>query len=113
MKLSDSMNRFMENDVVNKVEKSIWESLFIVEDGVISLSLRTMSVLFSLLITGGLLYCLKLYCAQNDCSSQKFPLVDDVLLFDEQANRIFLFLTTCFMWGVHQANIRAFYRMMY
>lgn len=40
-------------------------------------------------------------------------MVEEVLLFDEQANRIFLFVTTCFMWGVHQANIRAFYRTMY
>ncbi len=95
------------------MEKSIYDSIFVIEDGVISISLKSMSLLFSVLMTGGLLLGLYLYCGANECSQTVFPMVEDTLIFDEQANRIFLFITTCFMWGVHQANIRAFYRMMY
>ncbi len=40
-------------------------------------------------------------------------MVEYALLNDQLANRIFIFLTTCYMWGVHQANIRAFYRTLY
>lgn len=58
----DDIKKFLDSDIVKKVEKSILESIFVVEDGVISFSLRAMSIIFSLLLTGVLAYSAKLYC---------------------------------------------------
>jgi hypothetical protein len=86
------------------------------EDGVISVSLRNLTIFCSLLITATLL--LILYASCNDgtgnyvCTLEKWPMISDVIN-QEMYNRTFILLTAIFMFGVQQVNLRAFYKMMY
>ena len=77
------IKKILDGPVVQAVEKSIVQSIFVVENGVISFSLRALSILFSVLMTGGLLYTLKKYCESNECTTSSFPMVEDTLIFDE------------------------------
>ena len=85
-----------------------------IEDGVISFSLKGMSILFSLLISVTLLYMLYASCSDGtfECDLKDFPMVSNVIAL-EMNTRIFLLLTCIFMFGVNQVNIRAFYKKLY
>ncbi len=59
-----------------------------------------------------------LYLSRNDgagryvCTYAKWPMISDVIN-QEMYNLTFILLTAVFMYGVHQANLRAFYKMLY
>lgn len=94
--------------------KSIFARFFIIQDGVISLSLRDMTVVCSSLISVSLLVMLYFSCNNHDfeCTLTDFPMVSTVIalpLYD----RAFIILTTILMFGVQQVNIRAFYKKLY
>jgi hypothetical protein len=86
------------------------------EDGVISISLKNFTIASAGAISLALLSIL--YASCNDgtgeyvCSYAKFPMVSDVIC-QEMYNRIFILLTATFMFGVQQANIRAYYKKLY
>ena len=75
-----------------------------------------MTIVSALSITVALL--LILYFSCNDgtgryvCTYAKWPMISDVIN-QEMYNRTFIFLTAVFMYGVQQANLRAFYKMLY
>jgi len=97
-------------------KKSGWFSkFFILEDGVISLSLRDMTVILSLGMSATLLAMGYLSCTDGTfvCNAQRFPMISDVIISKEMYNRVFLLMTTIIMFGVQQVNIRAFYKKLY
>ena len=83
--------------------KSFFATWFVMEDGVISISLRNLTISCSLLITVTLL--LILYASCNDgtgryvCTLEKWPMISDVIN-QEMYNRTFILLTAIFMFGV-------------
>jgi hypothetical protein len=96
--------------------KSFFETWFVMEDGVISVSLRNLTIACSALISVTLL--LILYASCNDgtgdyvCTLEKWPMISDVIN-QEMYNRTFILLTAIFMFGVQQVNLRAFYKLLY
>jgi hypothetical protein len=96
--------------------KSWFAQWFVVEQGVISICLRNMTIVCGVSITVALL--LILYFSCNDgtgryvCTYAKWPMISDVIN-QEMYNRTFILLTAVFMYGVQQANLRAFYKMLY
>jgi hypothetical membrane protein len=96
--------------------KSFFASWFALEDGVISISLRNLTITCSVVISITLL--LILYASCNDgtdryvCTLEKWPMISDVIN-QEMYNRTFILLTAIFMFGVQQVNLRAFYKLLY
>jgi hypothetical protein len=84
-------------------QKSFFAQWFVMEDGVISVSLRNLTITCSLVISVTLL--LILYFSCNDgtgryvCTFEKWPMISDVIN-QEMYNRIFILLTAIFMFGV-------------
>ena len=94
--------------------KSTFSKFFIVEDGVISTSLKDQTVLFAVgisiaLIAMGTVSCVK---GEFECSLSNFPMVSDVLAL-HMYDRTFIILTTIMTFGVQQVNIRAYYKKLY
>jgi Frag1/DRAM/Sfk1 family len=87
-----------------------------VEDGVISVSLRNLTIVSALSITLALILILIASCNDGTgryvCTIQKWPMISDVIN-QEMYNRTFILLTAIFMYGVQQVNLRAFYKMCY
>jgi hypothetical protein len=69
----------------------------------------------SLSITVSLLYDLHTACTEgmDDCSIEKFPTISRTIASKEEFNRVFLLLVTGLMYGVYQAVIRSFFKMLY
>ena len=78
--------------------------------------MRNLTISGALSITVALLAIL--YASCNDgtghyqCTYERFPMVSDVIC-QEMYNRVFILLTAIFMFGVQQANIRAYYKKLY
>ena len=89
---------------------------FVMEQGVISISLKNLTIVSALSISVTLLYIL--YASCNDgtgryvCTYERFPMISDVIN-QEMYNRVFILLTAIFMFGVQQVNIRAYYKQLY
>ena len=104
-----------EKKKVNE-DSSFFEKWFVMEKGVISISLRNLTITCSLVISVVLL--LILYASCNDgtgryvCTLDKWPMISDVIN-QEMYNRTFILLTAIFMFGVQQVNLRAFYKQLY
>ncbi len=100
----------------NVGEKSAFSSWFVVEEGVISISLRSITIFFSVFITAVLLVMLYLSCNDGTgdykCTIQDWPMISDIVV-QEMYDRTFLLLTAVFMFGVQQVNLRAFYKQLY
>ena len=86
------------------------------EEGVISVSLRNLTIVCSLVITVTLLLILFFSCNDGSgkyvCTLEKWPMISDVIN-QEMYNRTFILLTAIFMFGVQQVNLRAFYKLLY
>jgi hypothetical protein len=99
-----------------KEGKSFFSSWFIVQDGVISLSLRSLTIFYAALISVTLVAILIASCndgtGRYQCTFAEFPMISDVIC-QEMYNRIFILLTATYMFGVHQVNLRAFYKQLY
>ena len=80
---------------------SIFSKWFVVEEGVISLSLKDFTVLFSLIVTLTLLMMLWQSCQAGnfECTIEKWPMISDVIN-QEMYIRVFILLMTMFMFGV-------------
>jgi hypothetical protein len=96
--------------------KSYFSEWFVTQDGVISFSLKNMTILFGLGITVTLVAILYASCndgtGQYVCTWQEWPMISDVIC-QEMYNRTFILLTAVFMFGVQQSNQRAFYKQLY
>lgn len=86
------------------------------EEGVISLSLRSLTLVFSSAVTATLLLILVASCNDGTgkyvCTLQDWPMISDVIN-QEMYTRIFILLTVIFMFSVQQANVRAYYKQLY
>ena len=73
-----------------------------------------MTVFFSVVIT--LMFMGMAYSACNnqivECDSHKWPMISDILAMHVY-DRVFIFMTTFFMLGVMQVNMRAYYKKVY
>ena len=82
----------------------------------IEISLKNFTILAGLSISVALIAILIASCNDGTgdyvCTLEKWPMISDVIC-QEMYNRIFLLLTTIFMFGIQQANIRAFYKQLY
>jgi len=84
------------------------------ENGVISFSLRDITIVSGLSITVSLLWMLYVTCTDGtfECSLTAFPMVSNVIGL-KMYDRTFLFMTTVLMFGANIGNIRAFYKKLY
>ena len=83
--------------------KSLFEPFFVIEDGVISLSLKNLTVIGCLLISGSLLSMLYMTCTNGyldklDCT-ERLPMISDVICLPIY-DRIFCILTIFYTLGV-------------
>ena len=105
----------------NHYRETYLNGLIVVNDGVVSFSLKDMSFLISVIVTGLLMYLLYTSCQNPDvipnhqieCQAYNFPWVSEVVSQTNMSNRLFILSTTILMWGVNQQNIRAYYKMLY
>jgi len=93
-------------------EKSSFSQWFVVEDGLISLSLKQLTIFGSALVTATLLLILVASCndgtGQYVCTFEQWPMISDVIN-QEMYTRVFILITAVFMFSVQQVNVRAFY----
>ena len=87
---------------------------FVAEEGVISLSLKDMTLIGSSLCSALLLYMGWHACSTNavTCTDQKWPFIADILALHPY-DRYFMFITSFFMLVVMQANMRAYFKKVY
>ncbi|TNV86768.1 hypothetical protein FGO68_gene16367 [Halteria grandinella] len=97
-------------------KKSVFERWFVDEDGSISVSLRNLTIVSALSVSVSLLTMLYFSCNDGTgeyvCTYEKFPMISDVI-HQEMYDRTFLLITTIFMYGVQQVNIRAYFKKLY
>ena len=84
------------------------------EDGVISISLKDLSLVMSLLFTVTIIGMGMRVCDRQllKCDKEQWPMISDIIslhMFD----RVFIFMTTFFMLGIMQVNMRAYYKKVY
>mmetsp|Transcript_9723 Transcript_9723/g.7330 ORF Transcript_9723/g.7330 Transcript_9723/m.7330 type:complete len:91 (+) Transcript_9723:199-471(+) len=84
-----------------------------VQDGVICLSLKDLTLIGCFAVTGTLLYMLYKACSEDmvECTYPVLPMISDVICLPFY-DRIFCILTTFFMFTVFQADARAFYHKL-
>ena len=87
---------------------------FALEDGVISVSLKNLTLVLSIIVTAVLLGMLYQSCTDGsvECNSTVWPMISDIICLHFY-DRIFMFLSTFFMLGVMQVNMRAYYKKVY
>lgn len=100
-------------------EFSMFKNFFHIQDGIISLSLRNLTVVSCLAITASLLGMLYITCDILETENCKLwemppelPMVSTVIaypIFD----RIFCLLAGYYCFAVHQVNIRCFFKMLH
>lgn len=99
-----------------KKSTSFFQRFFIIQEGVISLSVRDLTVVASLAITVDLLANLYVACSDQlvhcDIANGKIPMISGVICLPFW-DRIFCLLTAFFAWTCHQVNIRAFYKKIF
>lgn len=97
----------------DKPYKSYFEKFFVLQDGVISLSLRDMTLFSCIAISASLLGMLYISCTNElvECSLDLLPMISDVICLP-YFDRIFCILTCFFTMAVHQVNARAFYKKL-
>jgi len=95
--------------------RSIFSRWIVVENGVIQTSLKDITILIGFGITISLILMLVVSCSnhQVECTLSDFPMVSYVIALNSMYDRIFILLVTTLMYGVQQANIRAFYKKLY
>ncbi len=101
--------------IPTKTPKSSWFSQFFAfEDGVISLSLKSLTIWMSLILSLTLILELFQTCLAGtfECSIHDFPMISTVVR-QEMYDRIFILQTSVYMFGVQQVNLRAFYKKLY
>ena len=93
--------------------KSIFNRFFVIEEGVISVSLKDLTPITTITLSIAMIVMLYQGCNNNyvRCSRHLLPMVSDVICIPGY-DRMFVFLTTFYMMGVHQCNIRAFYKKL-
>jgi hypothetical protein len=106
----------IENPLPAKKKSGSWfTKFFILEDGVISLSLRDLTIIICITTSVTLLTMGYLSCTDGTfvCNTERLPMISGVIISNEMYDRIFLLLTTIMMFGVMQVNVRAFYKKLY
>ena len=95
---------------------SWFDKWFVTEEGVIEVSLKDMTIVGGFIITGTLVAILIASCNDGTgnykCTIAEWPMISDVIC-QEMYNRVFILLTAIFMFGIQQANLRAFYKQLY
>ena len=103
------------SEIKQKVSKSIFDIFFIVQDGLISYSLKSTTIIVGLTIISILLGELYYVCSTGarDCSPKVFPTISKTIITYEEFNKIFLVSVTLFSWAVVSSIVRSFYKMLH
>eukprot|EP00347_Sterkiella_histriomuscorum_P000033 403377438 len=84
-------------------------------DGVFELRLRPITIVSSLLVDITMLWMLWGYCHMPEpdkiCRFDKWPMIS-IVIQENMYKCIFIYMTTMYMFGIMQANMRAFYKKM-
>jgi hypothetical protein len=93
-----------------KKNRSCFKQFYVIQDGVISLSLRDMTIAGCLAITVALLYMLYAACKDGavECVYPVLPMISDVICLPFY-DRIFCLLACYFTFATYQVDVRAFY----
>jgi hypothetical protein len=96
-----------------KKSRSCFTKFATIEDGVISLSLRDMTLFSCISITAALLYMLYQSCTNEyvDCAYPVLPMISSVICLPFY-DRIFCLLSCFFMLACFQVDCRAFYKRL-
>ena len=94
--------------------KSIFSNFFVVEDGVISFSLKDITYIGCILISAVILIELFLACHYGyfECSRSYLPMISDVIRLP-YFDRVFCISATFFTMTVFQSDVRAFNKIIY
>jgi hypothetical protein len=101
----------------NEHHRETFFNFFVVRDGIISFSLRDFTMTCNLVISVSFLAMLYQACSEEqlqcnfELDNLNIPMISDVValpIFD----RVFILLNTIYFMGVHQVNIRAFYKRL-
>ncbi len=95
-------------------QKSFFSGLFIIQNGIISVSLHYMTIFGCLSITTVLLIMLFRTCSLEleECSWSHFPMISDVIR-QSFYDKVFLVFTTFYSFAVQQVNYRAYYKRLW
>jgi Frag1/DRAM/Sfk1 family len=111
---NSKLNKLNDNDHHHRVT---FFNFFLVQDGVISFSLRDLTITCTFIISISFLSMLYGACTEGklECSFEignlKIPMISDVVALPFY-DRIFILLNTIYFMGVHQVNVRAFYKRL-
>jgi len=102
------------SNIVKKKSRSCFDVFYKIEDGVISLSLRDMTLVGCFLITVALLYMLYTACKDGavECTYPRLPMISDVICL-KYYDRIFCLFSCYFCLATYQVDVRAFYSRLY
>ncbi|CDW77895.1 UNKNOWN [Stylonychia lemnae] len=97
-----------------KIDRSDWSNFFAYEDGVISFSLKDITIILSILADFIYAYIAWRSCSlgQVQCDSKVWPMISDILAL-KPYDRLFICLTTFYTLGIMQINMRAFFKKLY
>ena len=102
--------------VTPQPSKSIIDNTFVEDEGVMSLNLRSMTLIGTITITASLLIMLTYTCLNGmvKCNilNGDFPMVSSVIR-QPFVDRIWCILTTVYCWTILQSNARAVYARLY
>ncbi len=93
---------------------SFWERFWVTENGVISISVRNMTIIACFLLTANLIANLYFVCSWGDltCSKENFPYPSEVVGM-RYWDRLICLTATFYCMGAHQIAIRCFYKKLY
>ena len=97
-----------------KFDDSEWSRFFIFDDGVISFSLKDITIILSILADFIYVFIAWRSCTQGQvqCDSKVWPMISDILAL-KPYDRLFICLTTFYTLGIMQINMRAFFKKLY
>ena len=109
--------RISEDECQRTLHRESFFNFFVVKDGVISFSLRDLTLTLTLLISASFLGMLYRVCSEGQlrCSltygDLALPMISDILALP-MYDRVFILLNTVYFMGVHQLNVRAHYKRL-
>ncbi|CDW73115.1 UNKNOWN [Stylonychia lemnae] len=111
-RMEQGMNQKLRN--IFKMGESSWSDFFAFEDGVISFSLKKMTIIFSILADLLFLMIAWMACSKGEvqCNNTTWPMISDILAL-RPYDRLFIFMTTIYTLGIMQINMRAWFKKVY
>lgn len=109
-----SQTFYQPQAIKKRKSTSLFAKFYVVEDGLISLSLRDLTLIGCLSTSIAILYMLYNACKYDmvECTYPVLPMISDCICLP-MYDRIFCMCTTFFTLCAYQADVRAFYNKLY